>query len=151
MSIPTKYFDNVKQSTFEIANAINRANEHIDYIVAIAKGGIVPARYLAKWLDVKRIYSLGIEFYKDVGVTMKVPFIYQGLNTTFKFNDHILIVDDIADSGSTFKVAMQEVLQSGTHIISTCSIHYKPKSFYKPDFYYEEVPNEDWILYSWEK
>lgn len=151
MSKPTKYFDNVNQATFQIADAMKRANEKIDYIVALAKGGLTPARYMAKWLDVKRIYSVGIEFYREPGVTMKIPFVYQHLGAKFKSDDHILIVDDIADTGSTFKVAMQEVLESGTRAISTCAIHYKSKSYYKPDYYFEEVKDEDWVVYHWEE
>ena len=120
-------------------------------IVALAKGGLVPARYLAKCLGIKRIYSIGIEYYSDVNQTFEVPYVYQKLTNDFKEKDIILIVDDIVDSGKTMGVAMQEIIDhKGKHVLG-CSLHYKSKSTYTPDYYGEEVPDEVWVIYPWEK
>jgi hypoxanthine phosphoribosyltransferase len=104
------------------------------HIVAIAKGGLVLARQLATYLNIKRIYSLGIQFYTDINKTNKKPYIYQHLTEKFKPKDVILIVDDIADSGETFELAVKEVTKNKGKNIMTCSFYCKPKSKFKPDF-----------------
>ena len=37
----------------------------IDIIVAISRGGLIPSRIIAKHLNIRRIYSLGMESYND--------------------------------------------------------------------------------------
>jgi len=128
-----------------------RESYEIDCIVALSRGGLVPARYIASELDVDFIYTLGIKFYSDVNNNFKVPFVYQGLTNMFRKGDFVLIVDDIVDSGESIKLAMQEAFKHGAKDVITCSLHYKSKSAYKPDFYGHKVPNDTWIKYDWEK
>jgi len=137
-----------------IHNIINQINQNLDVkitdIVAIAKGGLIPARYIAKYLEIDKIYSIGIKYYTDIQKTMKVPHIYQHLTNKFHQSDVILIVDDVVDSGESISVAMTEVVKCGAKKIATASLHYKNKSKYIPDFYGEECPNELWLTYNWE-
>ena len=123
----------------------------IDNIVAIARGGVVPARYFAKLLGIRRMYTLGVEFYIDEEQKLKIPTIYQGLTEPFNCDGTTLIVDDIVDSGGSMIVAVNEVSNKGACDIITCSLHYKPKSTYTPTFYGEKVPNDVWLKYDWEK
>jgi len=123
----------------------------IDSIVALSRGGLVPARYIATELDVDNIYTLGIRFYDRFNKKLKTPIIYQGFTHTFKRFERILIVDDIVDTGESIKTAVDLVTASKGRNIITCSLHYKPKSSIKPDYYYKEVSDNTWIVYDWEK
>lgn len=125
-------------------------NKHITHIVAIARGGIVPARFICKFLDIRRIYTIGMEFYTDVNETKKTVNVYQSLTNRFNEDDSVLIIDDIADRGYSMLSAVEEVRKSGAKNITTCTLYYKDKSIVKPDFYYKKVKNNDWIMFPFE-
>lgn len=139
----------IHKLTKELAKEV-RYHCCIDKIVAIARGGMVPARYLAKHLNVKNIQTLGIEFYDDTKKKFRVPHVYQTITEDFKKYDIILLVDDVVDSGESMGTAIKELKAKGGHDIVTCSLHYKPKSTYEPDFYGEKVSNSVWLEYDWE-
>ena len=58
---------------------------------------------------------------------------------------HLMILDDIADTGQTFKK-----VHECCPVPIYASLHYKKKSIFTPDYYVEEVGPE-WIVYPWEK
>ncbi|MAD24790.1 MAG: hypothetical protein CMO44_11540 [Verrucomicrobiales bacterium] len=58
---------------------------------------------------------------------------------------HLMILDDIADTGQTFKK-----VYDCCPVPIYASIHYKKQSIFKPNYYVEEVGPE-WIVYPWEK
>lgn len=127
---------------------INKVQK-IDTIVAISRGGLIPARYLARPLGVRRIHTIGIEFYTEEGKTDKVPRIYQSINTKIE-GDVVLIVDDIVESSKSMKLAINELKAIKTPKIVTCSLHYKEITSWKPDFYGRIVPQDVWLKYPWE-
>jgi hypoxanthine phosphoribosyltransferase len=59
-----------------------------------------------------------------------------------KPNAYSLVVDEIADSGGT-------LANLGAYS-KIATIHYKPQSLIKPDYFYEKIPNKQWIKYDWE-
>ena len=116
-----------------------------DIIVGISRGGLVPARILSDILGVKKVGILGISFYKGLGETEEKPEITQDLSIDVK-GSSILLVDDVADSGKSLKAA-KKYLQDGG-IIKTATLHYKPRSEYKPDYFVHST--SAWIVYPWE-
>jgi len=119
-------------------------------IVTISKGGFIPACYLNQHLKIRRIYSIGMEFYDETNKPKTIPLIYQNLTTDFNPTDVIVLVDDIIDSGESMIAAEQEIIKHKGHKIIRVSMYYKPKSKIKPDIYYEETDNNTWILFPWE-
>jgi hypoxanthine phosphoribosyltransferase len=72
---------------------------------------------------------------------LDIPFISPGKIKQYPQSD-ILIVDDIADSGETLLKYKK---------YTTAVLHYKPQSYHIPTYYAEEVVNEDWIIYPFER
>jgi hypoxanthine phosphoribosyltransferase len=105
-------------------------SKKFDYVVGIARGGLIPATLIAESCDIGRVYSIGIKMYK--GTEKKEPIVYQHLPECNK-DVKILLVDDIADSGESFNLALCLLEQKGYKNITTCSLFYKPQSTYKPD------------------
>ena len=66
-------------------------------------------------------------------------------NQTSNHYPHLMILDDIADTGQTFKK-----VHECCPVPIYASLHYKKKSIFTPDYYVEEVGPE-WIVYPWEK
>lgn len=119
-----------------------------DWIIGISRGGLVPARLLSDILDISQVSIIRIEFYKTIAETSGFPKITQPLQVDVK-GKKVLLVDDVADTGRSLAVAKDHVKRAGAAEVKIASLHYKPKSLIKPDFYVEET--EKWIIYPWEK
>jgi xanthine phosphoribosyltransferase len=96
--------------------------ENFDTIVAIAKGGIIPAALLMQKLNVD-IEFLWLEF-RDETQKPKYdePVLTKPINFLFK-NKTILLVDDRSNTGKTFKKASE--LLKGAKLIKTCAVNGK--------------------------
>jgi len=138
----------INDSIEYITNEIKKKQLLIDDIVAIARGGYIPARYLAKTLNIRKLYSIGVESYNDK--TREEISFYQ--IPILKEHQNILVVDDIIDSGQTMVQTLAYFKEKFCpNNIYTCSIHYKPQSsIFKPDIFYKEVNEQTWITYPWE-
>lgn len=126
-------------------------------IIALARGGLVPATIIANKLGVRHVHSLGISSYEitDNGIEQPGQFkLYQPLPSNdrqIKPDDVVLIVDDISDKGSTFKFAEEYVNGVVGGNVVTLSLIIKPETSYKPDYYDEAVEQNQWIVFPWEK
>jgi uncharacterized protein len=121
-------------------------------IVAIARGGLMPAQLLAHRLKIRRVHSLGISFYeKDFPEgKRKVPQTYQLLTSNLS-DSKILLVDEIADSGATFTHALKYLkIVNPEAVVETFAMYYKPCSVYKPDYIAAEVESERWLVFPYE-
>tara|TARA_B100001559_G_C16074199_1_gene427257 strand:- start:46 stop:315 length:270 start_codon:yes stop_codon:yes gene_type:complete len=72
-------------------------------------------------------------------------------HTKFKPIDdaRYLIVDDINDSGTTFKV-VSDIFRNRRLIFATAALINKEKSDFSVDFYGEMFYYDDWINFPWE-
>jgi hypoxanthine phosphoribosyltransferase len=111
------------------------------HIVGIARGGLVPAVMLSHHLNLP-METLGVSF-RDNKATH---------HTKFKPIDdaRYLIVDDINDSGTTFKV-VTDIFKNRRLQHRTAALINKEKSYFNVDFYGEMFYHDDWINFPWEK
>jgi uncharacterized protein len=119
-----------------------------EVIVGISRGGLVPARIMADILGVKSILVLGISFYNGVGKRAEAPTIYQELTMDLT-GKRVLLVDDIADSGRSLAVAKDHLMKKGVKEVKVATIHYKPESTFRPDYFIAETTS--WVVYPWER
>jgi len=129
----------------ELAMAAKRFKP--DMIVGLSRGGLVPARILSDIMEVHDIGILGVAFYKGIGKTGDAPIITQELTMDVK-GKRILIVDDVADTGKSLVVAKDYLLKKGAREIKVATLHFKPESEFKPDYYAETTTS--WVVYPWE-
>jgi hypothetical protein len=119
-----------------------------DMIVGLSRGGLVPARILSDIMGVQELGVLGISFYKGMGMTADFPRITQELTMDLK-GKRILIVDDVADTGRSLVVAKDYLLRKGALEIKVATLHFKPTSEFKPDYFVDTTTA--WIAYPWER
>jgi len=109
-------------------------------IVAITRGGLVPAAVVARELEVRLIDTLCIASYDDR---------QQGEMTVLKRVDGDgegwLIIDDLVDTGKTAK-AVREMLPRA-HF---ATIYAKPAGRPLVDTFITEVSQDTWILFPWD-
>jgi hypoxanthine phosphoribosyltransferase len=118
-----------------------------DIIIGIAKGGIIPARILSDLIETPQLTALQIAFYLDIAQPTSEPILKQPLTIPIK-NKKTLIVDDIADTGKSLKLAQTHIQEQGAIEIKTATLYFKPQSITKPDFYEKQTNN--WIVFPWE-
>lgn len=114
----------------------------VSKIVAITKGGLVPAYYLAKHLGVKYLETLCISSYDAKNHPQEpvvIPF-----SKEIDTRKGWLIVDDLVDGGATMELAKSYF----PNALFAC-LYRKPHSPKDPDFYVKEL--DGWVVFPWEK
>jgi xanthine phosphoribosyltransferase len=111
-------------------------------IVAISRGGLIPAAIIARELDLRLVESVCVVTYQDEArgepVITKQP-VAAGDGTGF------LIVDDLVDSGTTARVVRG--LLPKAHF---ACVYAKPAGRPTVDSFVTEVSQDTWILFPWD-
>jgi len=132
----------------KLALEIHEASFQPEIIVAISRGGCVPARIVCDYLDVFDLDVIKIEHYhgihKEKHIRLRYPL---SADITGK---QVLLVDDVSDTGGSFETGIQHLLDNGNPArLKTAVLHHKTVSSYTPDFYGDVVHEWRWIIYPW--
>jgi hypoxanthine phosphoribosyltransferase len=143
--VPT--WNKIYDSLLNQSQKIQKQTEKIDLILGISKGGLIPARILADFLQVSEIITIQVKFYIGIAQTHDEPIIIQPLTVNLS-GKKILIVDDIADTGKSLKIVIEHLESLGITEIKTATLYFNNRSVIKPDFY-EEITDK-WVVFPWE-
>jgi xanthine phosphoribosyltransferase len=113
-----------------------------DGIVAISRGGLIPAAIIARELDLRLVESVCIVTYQDETrgePRVTKPPAAAGDGSGF------LIVDDLVDSGTTARVV--RALLPKAHF---ACVYAKPAGRPAVDSFVTEVSQDTWILFPWD-
>lgn len=113
-------------------------------IVAVTRGGLVPAAIIARELDIRNIETVCIAAYRDDKTVGQVDII-KGLDIPNNGKGW-LIVDDLVDSGITAKYVRDMIPEA--HF---ATIYAKPKGRLRVDTFITEVSQDTWILFPWDQ
>ncbi|OYT33252.1 xanthine phosphoribosyltransferase [Archaeoglobales archaeon ex4484_92] len=141
-------WDDITQLCKILAQKIKVSGFKADTIVAIARGGWVPARILCDHLDIKDLFSVKTEHWGVVATITGKARITQPLNINLE-NKNILIVDDVADTGDTILLVKEHVLGLSPLEVRTAVLDYKKTSKFEPDYYASKLEEWRWIIYPW--
>ena len=139
----------------EIADKCKQAD--IKHIIGISRGGLIPAVLLSKYLNVREVISVGVRSYndgEDYATREHTPKVYQDIvysSPQLWRGEPVLLVDDISDEGNTFKYLTDTLRNHATLNLYTASLFIKSKTKFKPDVYYSSLPNNEWVIFPWEK
>ena len=108
----------------------------------------MPARLLSDLLGIMNLTSFKIEHYrgahKDPIATIRYPLVADVTG------ERVLLVDDVSDSGDTFRVALAHIRERGTPAtLRTAVLHHKTASPLVPDYYGAKVIKWRWLIYPW--
>ena len=123
------------------------AGTRFDLMLAITRGGLVPAGMLAYRLRIRNILVAAVEFYDDHGQPGPRPTFLQFPADPLLRGQRILIVDEVWDSGTTIHAVTERVRQAGG-IPTTVVVHYKPTRSVvpeSPDLH--AVETDAWVVY----
>ncbi|MCB1971693.1 MAG: xanthine phosphoribosyltransferase [Geminicoccaceae bacterium] len=110
-------------------------------IIAITRGGLVPAHIISRELDVRVIDTVCISTYDDT--QQRAPDILKSKDGD---GEGWLIVDDLVDTGQTGRI-VREMLPKA-HF---ATVYAKPAGREIVDTYITEVSQDTWILFPWDQ
>ena len=119
-----------------------------DTLVAIGRGGYMPARVMSDFMDLPDLNTFKVEHYQSTHISRQAVVRYP-LSGSLK-GRRVLLVDDVSDSGDTFAAAIRHVKRKGPPLeIRTAVLHHKVVSSYTPDYYVHRIMKWRWIIYPW--
>jgi len=144
-------WDDVVRWTKELAFAILDSGYKPDVIVAIARGGLTPARLLADYMDVIDVLSLKVEHWVETGSHQEeavIKYAAKGIDLSSK---KVLIVDDICDTGKSLMVAKEFVIKNWkVSEVKLATMQYiEPVAQIRPDYFVDLVKDWTWYMYPW--
>lgn len=129
----------------KLAATVLDHTEPIDQIVAISRGGLTLGHLLTDLLRIP-ISIITIQSYTDIQTSGEAVLTAK-LQNSIK-HKHILLVDDVSDSGKTMRRATKYVTRAGAKKITTVTMFYKPHSVFRPDYFARLTTK--WIIFPYE-
>jgi xanthine phosphoribosyltransferase len=118
-------------------------------IVAITRGGLVPAAIVARELGIRVIETVGVASYHDYGNQGELRVIKDVAPTIAALagggGAGVLIVDDLVDTGKTARVVRELLPRS--HL---ATVYAKPMGRPLVDTFVTEVSQDTWIYFPWD-
>jgi len=114
-------------------------------IVAVTRGGLVPAAIVARELEMRLIDTICLVSYEDRSGAEHIQNTIKILKGVSGDGTSMLIVDDLVDTGKTAKT-VREMLPKA-HF---ATIYAKPAGRPLVDTFITEVSQDTWILFPWD-
>ena len=141
-------WDEVYGMMIGLAREVKNSDYSPQVIVGVSRGGWPPARIMSDLLENSNLANMKVEFYTNIGVTAKTPKITQPVTSEVS-GRRVLVVDDVADSGHSLRVATRHLKQKGARQIEVCTLYMKPSSVFKPDHFARTTAK--WVIFPWER
>ena len=113
-------------------------------VVAITRGGMVPAMIVARELDVRTIDTVSVKSYLK-GEQGELQVLKSPDPQIMGDGTGILVVDDLVDSGRTL-----EIVRSLLPRAHFATVYAKPKGKDMVQTYVTEVSQDTWIFFPWD-
>lgn len=141
-------WDHLHNLCKKIAKQIKDSNFKPDMVIALARGGFVPARTICDSLVIKDLLSVKIDHWgitaaKDGKAKLRYP-----INVNLD-DKNVLIVDDITDTGESLKLAVDHIKSLKAKEVKTATIYHIDHSKIEPDFYGGVIKKDKWTWVIW--
>jgi hypoxanthine phosphoribosyltransferase len=134
-------------ATRELGRSVVESGYRPEMVIAVARGGLIPAGALAYAIGIKAAGTLNVEFYTDVEQTLADPVVLEPLlDTDAVIGKRLLVVDDVADSGRTLELVLG-LLRRHTPYVRSAVLYTKPRTIVRPDYSWQET--DLWITFPW--
>ena len=142
-------WDQIDEYCNKISEDIKKMKISFDMIVAVGRGGMIPARILSDRLDVRNVQLFSIRLYKGITQRNTTPTV--GSFSVDIQGKNILLVDDILDSGITIETVINYMNSKRPVSVKTVTIMCKKSNKRKPTFFAEQCEDDEWIVFPWER
>jgi len=117
-----------------------------DGVVAVTRGGLVPAAIVARELDLRLVDTFCVTSYVNE-TEQGAAKVLKGasLLLTERAGEGVLVVDDLVDTGATMKLVRAALPKA--HV---ATVYAKPQGRPLVDTYITEVSQDTWIYFPWD-
>lgn len=145
-----KYFVTHDHLCTVLKKQLDTLTSNYNLIIGVSRGGMVPAVYASYYLNIP-LTCMGVKSYDKHQQTYRGE-ITQLPVITDPENARILVIDDVNDTGYTFKFIYDHLTKYQkvpTDKITFLSVYGKKKTTYT-SFVCEWVPDDTWIVFPWD-
>jgi xanthine phosphoribosyltransferase len=114
-------------------------------IIAITRGGLVPAAIMARELGIKLIETVCVEAYREEAAQLSGSVNVMKEATCAGDGEGWLMIDDLVDTGTTAK-AVREMMPKAYFV----TLYAKPEGLPLVDLFVKEVPQDTWVFFPWD-
>jgi len=140
----TVTWDQLHRDARLLASTLMQKHGPFRGIVAITRGGLIPAAILGREMGCRLIESVSVISYAGEEGTQHEPKVVKP-PVAAGDGDGFLIVDDLVDSGVTARI-VRELLPKA---VFAC-LYAKPEGKPFTDHYVTEVAQDTWVLFPWD-
>lgn len=148
MQVQLVSLEEVVDACDQLAQRILESDFEPEIIVAVARGGFTPARFLCDFLNVRTLCAIRVEHYEAGAQSGGRARITIPLSADIR-GASVLLVDDVNDSGDTLDVARPHLEAFSPAALHTAVLHEKSSTRYPADFCAAELTQWRWVLYPW--
>jgi len=140
-------WEEMHENIKETVKKIKKDNYQPDIVIALSRGGFVPARVICDLMIIKDLVSVKVDHWgvtaaKDGKAHLRYP-----LNADLS-GKKVLVVDDITDTGESMMVAREFVRKLNPEEIRTAAIFHIKTSRFVPDYYSKKI-DWVWVIFPW--
>lgn len=150
--VPTKIvsWDEVVDWSIGLGKRIEGSGWIPDMVVAVARGGYVPARLICDYLGITDLVSVQSQHWVEAAKAAQKAIIRNAYTIDAK-GLKVLVIDDIVDTGETLVLARDFIRSEWKpEEVKTAALQWiSPVAKFRPDYYYIEVKEWVWFQYPW--
>lgn len=136
-------WDNIKHDSELLAEKLKSEFDVLPKrILAVTRGGLIPAAIVTRSLGIKNIETIGLESYHDQNQLESISILK---NASPEYLENSLIIDDLVDTGKTFAY-----LKGITKDCIFATLYAKPNGAEYSDCYVRTFPQGTWVDFPWE-
>jgi hypoxanthine phosphoribosyltransferase len=140
--------DDVYALAWVLAQSIRTSAFEPDLVVAVARGGFVPARILCDFLGLHELASVQVRHYAAGAHKQARAQVVAPLDRDVA-GRRVLLVDDVNDTGDTLVEVRRLLVEAGAADVRSAVIDEKEASAVRVDFRARTLEHWHWIIYQW--
>jgi len=143
-------WDEIVSWSRELARKIKESGYKPDIVIAVARGGYVPARLLCDFLGIENLVSIQSQHWTEAAKMAEKAIIKFEYKLDLK-GMKALLVDDIVDTGESLLLAKKFIEKEWKpDELRIAALQWiSPVAKFKPDYYVIEVKEWTWFQYPW--
>lgn len=131
----------------ELAQQVADDGYRPEIVLAIARGGLLPAGAVSYALGAKNVFAMNVEFYTGVDTRLEMPVVLPPVLDAVELDGaRVLVVDDVADTGRTLRLVL-DFCADHVREVRSAVIYEKPQSVVRCEYVWRRT--DRWIDFPW--